>query len=149
MFGGKVGQVDDSAAKKVPGVRKVVVLDDLVAVVGDHMWAARKGLDALKSRPGTKGRTRDQLADIWQDLRAASEKDGAVAKSEGDIKKAFDEGERFEAEYEMPFLAHAAMEPMNCTVHLTPDACEVWTGTQVMSGCQSDAPMPPACRSRR
>ena len=48
VFGGKVGKVDDSAAKKIPGVRKIVVLDDLVAVVGDHMWAAKKGLEALK-----------------------------------------------------------------------------------------------------
>ena len=47
VFGGKVGKVDDSAAKKIPGVRQIVVLDDLVAVVGDHMWAAKKGLDAL------------------------------------------------------------------------------------------------------
>ncbi len=47
VFGGKVGKVDDSAAKKIPGVQKIVVLDDLVAVVGDHMWAAKKGLDAL------------------------------------------------------------------------------------------------------
>jgi Aerobic-type carbon monoxide dehydrogenase, large subunit CoxL/CutL homologs len=48
VFGGKVGKVDDSAAKKIPGVRKIVVLDDMVAVIGDHMWAAKKGLDALK-----------------------------------------------------------------------------------------------------
>src|SRR6202034_3420731 len=47
VFGGKVAHVDDSAAKGVPGVRQIVVLDDLVAVVGDHMWAAKKGLDAL------------------------------------------------------------------------------------------------------
>src|ERR1700722_11479459 len=47
VFGGKVGKVDDSAAKKIPGVQKIVVLDDMVAVVGDHMWAAKKGLDAL------------------------------------------------------------------------------------------------------
>ena len=50
VFGGKVGKVDDSAAKKIPGVRQIVVLDDLVAVVGDHMWAAKKGLDALDDR---------------------------------------------------------------------------------------------------
>ena len=60
-------------------------------------------------------------ADIWEDLRAASKKDGVVAKSVGDIAKGLAQGEKFDAEYEMPFLAHATMEPMNCTVHVTPD----------------------------
>jgi isoquinoline 1-oxidoreductase beta subunit len=76
IFGGKVAKVDDSAAKKVPGVQKIVVLDDLVAVVGDHMWAAKKGLDALKI--DWDGGPHAQLSsnDIWKQLRAASEKDG-------------------------------------------------------------------------
>ena len=88
MFGGKVGNVDDSAAKKIPGVRQIVVLDDLVAVVGDHMWAAKKGLDALDDRLGRGPERRGQFEGrSGTDLRAASEKDGVVAKSEGDIAK--------------------------------------------------------------
>ena len=139
VFGGKIAHVDDSAAKKVPGVQHVVVLDDLVAVVGDHMWAAKKGLDALvitwKEGPNAKINS----SDIWNDLRAASKKDGVVAKSVGDIAKGLTQGERVDAEYELPFLAHATMEPLNCTVQVTPDSCEVWTGTQVLTRVQQAA----------
>jgi isoquinoline 1-oxidoreductase subunit beta len=137
--GGKVKHVDDSVAKKVPGVRQVVVLDDLVAVVGDHMWAAWQGLDALKVTWDEGLNAKINSADIWNDLRAASKKDGVVAKSEGDVEKGLVQGERFDADYELPFLAHATMEPMNCTVRLTPGACEIWTGTQVQSRSQEYA----------
>src|SRR5450631_650574 len=139
VFGGKVGKVDDSAAKKIPGVQKIVVLDDLVAVVGDHMWAAKKGLDALVIDWDEGPNARVNSNDIWRDLRAASEKDGAVAKSVGDIAKGLATGDRLDAAYELPFLAHATMEPINATVHLTPDSCEIWTGTQVMTRVQSEA----------
>src|SRR5262249_48767695 len=139
VLGGKVKHVDDSAAKKVSGVRQVVVLDDLVAVVGDHMWAAWQGLDALKVTWDEGPNAKINSADIWNDRRTASKKDGVVAKSEGDIGKGLTQGERFDAEYELPLLAHAAMEPMNCTVRLTPDACEIWIGTQVQSRCQQYA----------
>jgi isoquinoline 1-oxidoreductase beta subunit len=139
VFGGKVGKVDDSAARKIPGVQKIVVLDDMVAVVGDHMWAAKKGLDALKIDWDEGPNARITSKDIWQDLRSASEKDGAVAKSVGDIAKGLATGEKFEAAYELPFLAHASMEPVNATVHLKPDSCEVWTGTQIVSRVQSAA----------
>jgi isoquinoline 1-oxidoreductase beta subunit len=139
VFGGKVGKVEDSAAKKVPGVRQIVVLDDLVAAVGDHMWAAKKGLEALVVTWDEGANANISSKDIWQHLRAASEKDGAVAKSAGDIAKGLATGERFDASFELPFLAHAAMEPLNATVHLTPDSCEIWTGTQIVSRVQSEA----------
>jgi isoquinoline 1-oxidoreductase subunit beta len=139
VFGGKVGKVDDSAAKKIPGVRKIVVLDDTVAVVGDHMWAATKGLDALVIDWDEGPNARLSSNDIWQDLRAASEKDGVVVKSEGDIAKGLATGERVDAAYELPFLAHATMEPLSATVHVKPDSCEVWTGTQIVARVQSEA----------
>jgi isoquinoline 1-oxidoreductase beta subunit len=139
VFGGKVGKVDDSAAVKLPGVRKVVVLEDMVAVIGDHMWAAKKGLEALKIEWDEGPNAKITTEDIWQDLRRASEKDGAVAKSDGDIAKALAGGDKFEAAYELPFLAHASMEPINATVHVRPDACEIWTGTQIMTRVQSEA----------
>jgi isoquinoline 1-oxidoreductase beta subunit len=139
VFGGKVGKVDDSAAKKIPGVQKIVVLDDMVAVVGDHMWAAKKGLDALVVDWDEGPNARISSKDIWQDLRAASEKDGAVAKSTGDIAKGLATGDRLNASFELPFLAHATMEPLNATVHLKPDSCEIWTGTQIMTRVQSEA----------
>src|SRR5262249_19578647 len=67
------------------------------------------------------------------------QKDGAVAKSEGDVNKGLTQGERFDADYELPFLAHACLEPQNCTVRLSPDGCEIWTGTQVQSRAQQYA----------
>jgi isoquinoline 1-oxidoreductase beta subunit len=139
VFGGKVGKVDDSAARKIPGVQKIVVLDDLVAVVGDHMWAAKKGLEALVVTWDEGANANISSKDVWQHLRAASEKDGAVAKSVGDIAKGLATGERFDASYELPFLAHTAMEPLNATVHLKADSCEIWTGTQIVSRVQSEA----------
>src|SRR6266478_9423441 len=139
VFGGKVGKVDDSAARKIPGVQQIVVLDDMVAVVGDHMWAAKKGLDALKVTWNEGPNARISSKDIWQDLRTASEKDGAVAKSIGDIAKGLATGEKLEAAFELPFLAHATMEPLNATVHFKPDSCEIWTGTQIVSRVQAEA----------
>lgn len=139
VFGGKVGNVDDNAAKKIAGVRQIVVLDDLVAVVGDHMWAAKKGLEALKIEWNDGPNAKLSSKAIWDNLRAASEKDGVVAKSTGDIAKGLAAGEKFEASFELPFLAHATMEPLNATVHCKPDSCEVWTGTQIMARVQSEA----------
>jgi isoquinoline 1-oxidoreductase subunit beta len=139
VFGGKVGKVDDSAAVKIAGVRKIVVLDDMVAVVGDHMWAAKKGIEALKIEWNEGANATVSSDEIWRDLRAASEKDGVVARSEGDIAKGLATGDRFDASYELPFLAHATMEPINCTVHVRPDSCEIWTGTQIVTRVQSAA----------
>ncbi len=132
VFGGKVASVDDSVAKKVPGVKQVVVLDDIVAVVGEHTWAAKRGASALKIRwndgPNGKVSTRD----LFDDMKRAAKKQGAVAKSVGDIRDGLDKAaSRFDAAYEQPFLAHAPMEPVNCTLHVKADSCEVWTGTQV------------------
>jgi isoquinoline 1-oxidoreductase beta subunit len=139
VFGGKVGQVDDSKAKSLPGVRQVVQLDDFVAVVGDHMWAAKQGLAALNITWNEGSNASISSADVWKQIRAASEHEGAVAKNVGDAAKGLAEGELHEAIYEMPFLAHATMEPMNCTAHVTPTSCEVWVGIQVVSRAQSVA----------
>ena len=138
-FGGQVDRVDDSRAKTVPGVRQVEVFDDFVAVIGDHMWAAKSGLEALdiawKSGPHAALDTHE----VWRQLRAASKGEGTVAKSIGDVTEGLEQGERFEAEYELPLLAHATMEPLNCTVHVKPDGCEVWVGSQVLARAQSTA----------
>jgi isoquinoline 1-oxidoreductase subunit beta len=138
-FGGKVGHVDDSAARKIPGVQKIVVLDDMVAVVGDHMWAAKRGLDSLIISWDAGPNRHVDSALIWKQIKAASEGSGLVAKKVGDAEEALANGDKFEAHYEVPFLAHATMEPMNCTVHLTPGACELWLGTQIMTRVQAAA----------
>jgi isoquinoline 1-oxidoreductase beta subunit len=139
VFGGTVGHVDDSKAKKIAGVRQVVVLDDFVAVVGDHVWAAKQGLAALQITWNEGSNATVSSADIWTQLRTASAQEGVVAKSVGDTAKGLSEGELHEAVYELPFLAHATMEPLNCTVHVTPTSCEVWVGIQVLSRAQSTA----------
>jgi isoquinoline 1-oxidoreductase subunit beta len=138
-FGGKVARVDDTKAKTLPGVRRVVVLEDVVAVVGDHMWAAKQGLAALeivwKSGPHAAVDTNE----VWQQLRNAGEGEGVTARTVGDVNKALAQGERVEADFEMPFLAHATMEPLNATVHVKPDSCEVWVGSQVLARAQAVA----------
>jgi isoquinoline 1-oxidoreductase beta subunit len=139
VFGGKVAQVNDARARGVPGVRQIVVLDDLVAVVGDHMWAAKEGLEALDVTWDEGPNATVSTADVLNGLIAASEKEGAVAKSTGDIAKGLGEGTKLEATYHVPFLAHAPMEPMNCTVHVRPDACEIWVGNQVITRAQAMA----------
>ena len=138
-FGGQVGRVDDTRAKSVAGVRQVIVLDDLVAVVGDHMWAAKQGLAALNIvwKPGPHATVDSN--EVWKQLRAAGETEGLLAKSVGDANRELSQGERFEADYELPFLAHATMEPLACTVHVRPDSCEVWVGSQVISRAQGIA----------
>ena len=88
VLGGKVAHVDDQRARAISGVRQVVVLDDLVAVVGDHMWAAKSGLEALDITwdDGPNAEVSSEL--IWSRLRDASLREGAVAKEVGDVPKA-------------------------------------------------------------
>ncbi|MET3723586.1 isoquinoline 1-oxidoreductase beta subunit [Sphingomonas trueperi] len=131
--GGRVRHVDDRAARSVPGVRQIVVLEDLVAVVGDHMWAAKCGLDALEVTWDDGPNAVVNTALIWERLRTASERPGAIARNDGDALGKLQTGDVFTATYEMPFLAHTTMEPLNCTVHIRPDGAEVWIGTQVMT----------------
>jgi isoquinoline 1-oxidoreductase subunit beta len=138
VLGGKVAHVDEAGARDVPGVRQVVVLDDLVAVVGDYMWAAKKGLDALQISWDEGQNATLSSEQIFDQIRVASERDGVVAKSVGDIGKALSSN-KIEAIYHVPFLAHAPMEPMNCTVHVKPDACEIWVGNQVITRTQAVA----------
>jgi isoquinoline 1-oxidoreductase beta subunit len=138
VFGGKVAHVDDSQAQAVPGYRQTVVLDDLVAVVGDHMWAARRGLKALAITWDEGPMAGVDTAQIMARLAAASARSGLVAKSLGDAGKAL-ASDAVEAVYEVPFLAHAMMEPLNCTAHVTAANCEVWIGTQAMTRVQRTA----------
>src|SRR5437899_453326 len=140
VFGGKVASVDVAKAKGIKGVRQVVRLDDAVAVVADHMWAAKQGLAALDVRWDEGPNAKLSTADIVQQLAAASEKAGVVARNEGDASKALAGAVRkVEAVYQVPFLAHATMEPVNCTVHVRPDGCDIWVGTQVPTFTQTAA----------
>jgi hypothetical protein len=140
VVGGRLRAVDDSKAKAVRGVRQIVRLDDCVAVVADHMGAARKALAALVIDWDDGPNAKLGTADIVESMRKASERPGAVARSEGDFAGAMaGAAVRLEAIYEVPFLIHAAMEPLNCTVHVRPDSCEVWVGSQVLTRAQAAA----------
>ena len=140
VLGGKVASLDESKAMAIPGVRQIVRLEDLVAVVGDHMWAAKQGLAALTIRwdDGPNGKLSTDA--VVQGLDAASRKPGVVARKQGAPDSALSgAAKRIEAVYQVPFLAHATMEPVNCTVHVRKDGCEVWTGSQVLSRVQATA----------
>ena len=140
VFGGKVASVDDAKAKAIPGVQQVVRLDDAVAVVAADTWAAKQGLAALDVRWDDGPNAALSTADIVQQLAAASEKSGVVARKDGDVATAMaGAAQKVEAIYEQPFLAHATMEPVNCTVHVRSDACEIWVGTQVPTFTQNAA----------
>ena len=140
VFGGKLAKVDDSKALAVKGVRQVVKLDDALAVVADHMGAAKKGMAALEITWDEGANAKLSTGDILQQLESAAATPGVIGTKEGDVEKAIAGAARkIEANYHIPFLAHAAMEPMNCTVHVTKDACEVWVGTQVMARAQATA----------
>lgn len=138
VFGGKLAKVDASQALRVKGVRKVVELEDAVAVIADHNGAARKGLAALAITwdDGPNGKFSGQL---WErQLEEAATKKGLVAVNEGDFAKLAASGAKtMQAVYFTPFLAHAAMEPMNCTAHVRKDGVEVWTGTQAPGRAQA------------
>ena len=140
VFGGKLASVDDSKAKAIKGVHQVVRLADAVAVVADHMWAAKQGLAALDIRWDEGPNAKLSTTDIVQQLAAASQRSGVVARRQGDPAKALaSAAQKVEAVYEVPFLAHATMEPVNCTVHVRTNGCDIWVGTQVPTFAQTAA----------
>ena len=140
VFDGRVKRVDDAAAKAVKGVRQIVRLDDAVAVVADHMGAAKKGLAALVIEWDDGPHAKLTTEDIAIELEKATHNSGPVAQNIGDVEKVMASAVRkIEATYQVPFLAHAAMEPMNCTVHVRNNGCEVWVGTQAIARAQAMA----------
>ena len=140
VFGGKLKSVEVSKAMVVNGVFQVVRLDNAVAVVAQHMGAAKKGLAALDIQWDEGPNATLSMANIVRQMEAASQKPGAVARSTGDLDKAMAGAKtKLDAIYQLPFLAHTTMEPINCTAHVRKDSCEVWVGTQVMTRAQSVA----------
>jgi isoquinoline 1-oxidoreductase beta subunit len=132
VAGGTVAEpLHGAAALAVPGVRQVVNEGDTVAVVADHSWAALQGLRALQLRWSDGPNAAVQQSALVAELESAARQPGAVASRTGDAAGAMKRAaSRHEAVYHQPFLAHATMEPMNCTVHWRTDVCEIWVGTQ-------------------
>jgi isoquinoline 1-oxidoreductase subunit beta len=140
VFGGKVKSFDAGKAKAVPGVRHVVEIDRGVAVVADAYWPAsngRKALEIVWDEGPLSGldseRQREQYAEI-------ARQPGAVAMRQGDVEAAMGRAtKKLEAVYELPYLAHAPMEPLNCVADVRADGCEIWTGTQFQTGDRNAA----------
>jgi isoquinoline 1-oxidoreductase beta subunit len=141
VMGGKVAAVDEQKAMAVKGVRQVLRIEGAVAVVADNFWSAKQGLAAASPRFDDGANANVSLAGIVADMAKVSQGTGAIAKNEGDALKALDQagGRRIDAIYELPFLAHATMEPMNCTVDLRADGCDLYVGTQVPALAQGAA----------
>jgi CO/xanthine dehydrogenase Mo-binding subunit len=140
VFGGKLKSVDDSKALAVKDVVQVVRVSDAVAVVAAHMGAAKKGLAALNIEWDEGPNAKLTTADIVADMAKASEAEGATVRNDGDVAKALAGAEqKYEAIYQVPFLAHTTMEPVNCTVDIRKDACEIWVGIQVVGRAQAAA----------
>jgi isoquinoline 1-oxidoreductase beta subunit len=140
VFGGKVTSFDASKASAVPGVEKVVQVPSGVAVIAKDSWSAQQGRDALKIEwdlgPGAAIDTEALLKTYRETVRTP----GAVAVEKGDADAGLAAAaRRLEAEYDVPYLAHAPMEPLNCTVRLDGDRCEIWAGTQMQTTDQGAA----------
>jgi isoquinoline 1-oxidoreductase beta subunit len=131
VFGGKAVKVDDTKTKAVPGVIAIGQPSFGVVVVANGFWAAKKGRDALQVQWDDGPNAALSTDALREEFRALARTPGAVAKKEGDAAAALaGAAKKLEAEYEVPYLAHAMMEPLNCVVDLRPESCEIWTGTQ-------------------
>jgi isoquinoline 1-oxidoreductase beta subunit len=140
VFGGKVASFDATKTKAVKGVRDVVQISSGVAVVANSYWAAKKGREEVKIAWDEGPNAQLTSAEITRIYAESAKQPGPVARKEGDAPGALGSAKHtFDAVYEVPFLAHATMEPMNCTAHVEKDKCEVWVGTQNQTGTQRTA----------
>jgi isoquinoline 1-oxidoreductase beta subunit len=133
-FGGKVKSFDASQAKAVKGVVDVVAIPQGVAVLASDFWSAKKGRDALAIDWDESGAFKLGSGEIMAEYKRLAATPGLSARKEGDAAAALAQATKtLEAVYEFPYLAHATMEPMNCVVKLSADACEIWNGEQFQS----------------
>jgi isoquinoline 1-oxidoreductase beta subunit len=131
VFGGKVKTFDATAAKRIKGVKNVVQVTNGVAVVADSFWTAVRGRQALKVIWDEGPVAAVTSASIHQGYVDGAKQSGQVARNDGDADTALAAGAKtVEAVYEVPFLEHACMEPMNATASVKPDSCEIWAPTQ-------------------
>jgi isoquinoline 1-oxidoreductase beta subunit len=131
VLGGRARGVDDAAARAMPGVREVVQTSFGVMVVAEHFWQALKARDALKIDWDEGANAKLDNAAIRATLRKGSEGPGLNVRKDGDTAAALKAAQRrLRATYELPMLAHATMEPMNCTADVRADGCDVYVGTQ-------------------
>ena len=140
VFGGKVATFNADKAKAVAGVRHVVAISGGVAVAADNYWAASKGAQALEVKWDEGPLAKLNSADISRKYAELAEQPGKVARNDGDAAAALKGAAKsFERVFEVPFLAHACMEPMNCTADVRADRCDVWVPTQGQTASQQAA----------
>ena len=132
VFGGALKSVDETAVVGMAGVRGVVPMQDAVAVVADSWWRAKRGVDALRVAWDDRGNAQVSTESIAQAVRAGlAAQDAQVGRADGDAAGAMRNAvTRIEADYAVPFLAHATMEPQTCTAHVKADGVEIWVPTQ-------------------
>lgn len=140
VFGGTVKSFDATAAKAIKGVREVVKIPTGVAVIADHFWAAKKGRDALKIEWNNGGNESFNTVSQFDSYKKLATTKGTPAGKAGNVETTLPNAKKqINATYEFPYLAHAPMEPLNCTVKISGDSCEIWTGTQLPMGDQAIA----------
>ena len=140
VFGGKVASFDAAKAKAVPGVKQVVQISRGVAVVADNSWSAMEGRRALQVQFDEGPNANVSSASIRKTFMDMAEKPGAVARTQGDAAGALaNAAKKIEAVYEVPYLSHAPMEPMNCAADVRVDGCDVWTSTQIQTSAHGTA----------
>jgi isoquinoline 1-oxidoreductase subunit beta len=142
-LGGSVKSFDATAAKALPGVRDVVQTSSGIVAVADTWWRAKKARDAVVIEWDSGPNAKLDNAAISRGLRAAASAEGRVAREDGDVKAAFaaarSKGRVVTADYELPLLAHATMEPQNCTASVTADGCDIHVPTQIQVVAQATA----------
>jgi isoquinoline 1-oxidoreductase beta subunit len=131
VFGGKLVSFDATETLQVPGVKAALQIPSGVAIIADRFWPAKLGRDKLKAKWDDGENANLSTAKMLSDFSAQSASPGSLAKKVGDPQSALASAhKKITAEYDVPYLAHAMMEPLNCVVDLKDDSCEIWTGTQ-------------------
>ena len=130
VFGGEVLSYDEDAAKSIRGVKKVILIPNGIAVIADNTWRAKRGMEVLNLKFHGGKTIGLESQQVQKELLKALDDEG---KTKIEANKVLD------LEYEVPFLAHAPLEPMNCTANVTDNFCEVWVPTQSQGGCMDAA----------
>jgi isoquinoline 1-oxidoreductase subunit beta len=140
VFGGKMKSFNSEKTKTIPGVKAIVPIDSGVAVVANGFWAANLGREVLEIEWDEGPLSGLNTPSQREEYAALARKPGMVAASRGNADEALEKAaKKLEAEYEVPYLAHACLEPLNCAVDFRGDRCEIWTGTQMQTGDRNAA----------
>jgi len=140
VFGGKVVNFNADKAKAVPGVKSVLQVPSGIAVVANGFWPAKLGRDKLEATWDDGANATLSTTGMREQFANLAKKPGTIARKVGDTAKALaGAAKTITAEYEVPYQAHAMMEPLNCVVDLRADRCEIWTGTQFQTGDRAAA----------